>query len=98
MICQFLVILIVYDFQLYKNVCERGRWASLLDAAYSQYKLGASDSALIVYMLLSELGYEVAQSNVAFLLDQGKRVLMHRRVLVVSTRGGLISKNPLDYI
>ena len=28
------------------------------------------DEALVKYLLLAELGYEVAQSNVAFMLDR----------------------------
>ena len=35
------------------------------------YKDGNVDGALLKYMLLAELGYEVAQSNVAYIFDQG---------------------------
>jgi SEL1 protein len=35
------------------------------------YKDGHVDAAVIKYMFLSELGYEVAQSNVAYILDRG---------------------------
>jgi len=31
------------------------------------------DSALMIYLLLSELGFEVAQSNSAYILDQGEQ-------------------------
>ncbi|XP_048105583.1 protein sel-1 homolog 1 isoform X4 [Alosa alosa] len=55
---------------LFKNVCERGRWSERLMAAYSSFKDGDLDSALVQYLLLAEQGYEVAQSNVAFILDQ----------------------------
>ena len=57
--------------QLYKNVCERGRWSSMFELAYKQYRAGRVDSSLATYMLLAELGYEVAQSNAAYILDQG---------------------------
>nr|AFA43701.1 SEL1L [Danio rerio] len=56
--------------ELFKNVCERGRWSERLMAAYRSFKEGDMDSALIQYLLLAEQGYEVAQSNVAFVLDQ----------------------------
>lgn len=35
------------------------------------YKEGHVDGALLKYTMLAELGYEVAQSNVAYVLDQG---------------------------
>ena len=38
--------------------------------AYSDYRDGHINEALIKYMLLSDLGYEVAQSNAAFILDR----------------------------
>ncbi|XP_022046142.1 protein sel-1 homolog 1 [Acanthochromis polyacanthus] len=56
--------------ELFKNVCERGRWSERLMTAYSSFKEGEMDAALIQYLLLAEQGYEVAQSNVAFVLDQ----------------------------
>ncbi|XP_078262974.1 protein sel-1 homolog 1 [Rhinoraja longicauda] len=56
--------------ELFKNVCERGRWSERLMSAYSSYKDGDTDSALVQYLLLAEQGYEVAQSNAAFILDQ----------------------------
>ncbi|KAM4522598.1 protein sel-1 homolog 1 isoform 2-T2 [Odontesthes bonariensis] len=61
--------------ELFKNVCERGRWSERLMAAYSSFKEGETDAALVQYLLLAEQGYEVAQSNVAFILDQkGARI------------------------
>ncbi|XP_048852724.1 protein sel-1 homolog 1-like isoform X2 [Brienomyrus brachyistius] len=56
--------------ELFKNVCERGRWSERLMTAYSSFKEGDSNSAVVQYLLLAEQGYEVAQSNVAFILDQ----------------------------
>ncbi|XP_069049443.1 protein sel-1 homolog 1 isoform X2 [Lepisosteus oculatus] len=56
--------------ELFKNVCERGRWSERLMNAYSSFKEGDSDSAVVQYLMLAEQGYEVAQSNVAFILDQ----------------------------
>lgn len=40
--------------------------------AHRSFKQKRFKEALIKYMLLAELGYEVAQSNVAYILDQGK--------------------------
>ncbi|KAJ6661294.1 hypothetical protein lerEdw1_015431 [Lerista edwardsae] len=56
--------------ELFKNVCERGRWSERLMAAYNSYKDGDTNSAVVQYLLLAEQGYEVAQSNAAFILDQ----------------------------
>ncbi|XP_056261799.1 protein sel-1 homolog 1 [Seriola aureovittata] len=56
--------------ELFKNVCERGRWSERLMTAYGSFKEGETDAALVQYLLLAEQGYEVAQSNVAFILDQ----------------------------
>ncbi|XP_064421003.1 protein sel-1 homolog 1 isoform X2 [Latimeria chalumnae] len=56
--------------ELFKNVCERGRWSERLMSAYTSHKEGDSDSALMQYLLMAEQGYEVAQSNAAFILDQ----------------------------
>lgn len=41
-------------------------------AAYNSYKEGDYNAAVIQYLLLAEQGYEVAQSNAAFILDQSK--------------------------
>uniref|UniRef100_A0A673ND99 Protein sel-1 homolog 1 n=1 Tax=Sinocyclocheilus rhinocerous TaxID=307959 RepID=A0A673ND99_9TELE len=60
--------------ELFKNVCERGRWSERLMAAYGSFKEGDMDSALLQYLLLAEQGYEVAQSNVAFILDQSESI------------------------
>ncbi|KAG8449011.1 hypothetical protein GDO86_015902 [Hymenochirus boettgeri] len=56
--------------ELFKNVCERGRWSERLMAAYNSYKNGEANAAVVQYLLLAEQGYEVAQSNAAFILDQ----------------------------
>lgn len=56
--------------ELYKTVAERGPWASLFMEAHQSYKEGDLDTALLKYIYLAELGYEVAQSNVAYILDQ----------------------------
>ena len=62
----------IISFQLFKNVAERGRWSEMLMEAHTMYKEHKLEAALLKYTLLAELGYEVAQSNVAYILDQGK--------------------------
>ncbi|CAG5129534.1 unnamed protein product, partial [Candidula unifasciata] len=57
--------------ELFKNVAERGRWSEMLMDAHRMYHEGSVDTALVKYMFLAELGYEVAQSNVAYMLDTG---------------------------
>lgn len=57
--------------ELFKNVAERGRIAQMLMEAHEAYRAGNIDTALLKYALLAELGYEVAQSNVAYILDHG---------------------------
>lgn len=58
--------------ELFKNVAERGKWGEKLMEAHILYRDGRFDEAFMIYALLAELGYEVAQSNAAFLLDRGE--------------------------
>ena len=49
------------------------------------------DEALMKYLLLAELGYEVAQSNAAFIMDRKETEMYHademwKRALVYWTR------------
>ena len=39
--------------------------------AHSMYKEGFVDQASLKYLFLAELGFEVAQTNVAYMLDRG---------------------------
>lgn len=77
--------------ELYKNVAERGPWAVSLMEAHQLYKDGNIDQALLKYTFMAELGYEVAQSNVAYILDQGESSLFteketYQRALLHWTR------------
>ncbi|CAD6995149.1 unnamed protein product [Ceratitis capitata] len=65
--------------EFFKNVAERGRWSTNMMHAYSDYKNYRADEAYMQYALLAELGYEVAQSNAAFLLDRGDVTIFHDR-------------------
>lgn len=58
--------------ELFKNVAERERRSDRLMAAHKDYKGRRFELAFIQYALMAELGYEVAQSNAAFILDRGK--------------------------
>lgn len=44
-------------------------------SAYSAFRNRRYHEAFVTYQLLAELGYEVAQSNVAFILEEGKYFL-----------------------
>ncbi|XP_038607460.1 protein sel-1 homolog 2 isoform X2 [Tachyglossus aculeatus] len=55
--------------EFYKGICELGIWAEKFLTAYFAYKDGDIDSSLVQYALLAEMGYEVAQSNTAFILE-----------------------------
>ncbi|XP_065371573.1 protein sel-1 homolog 1 [Calliphora vicina] len=65
--------------EFFKNVAERGSWSSYLMKAYTNYKNNNIDEAFIKYALLAEVGYEVAQSNAAYLLDRGDVTIFHDR-------------------
>ncbi|XP_026743235.1 protein sel-1 homolog 1 isoform X1 [Trichoplusia ni] len=58
--------------ELFKNVCERGSWGSRLMLAHAAWRARDSDSSLLQYLALAERGYELAQTNAAFLLDNGE--------------------------
>lgn len=57
--------------QLFKNVAERGRWSEMLMKAHWLFSHDHIDQSYLTYQLLAEMGYEAAQSNVAYILDQG---------------------------
>lgn len=58
--------------EMLKNVAERGRWAERFMDAFNKFQSGANDEAAIRYLFLAELGYEVAQTNFAFIMDQSE--------------------------
>ncbi|KAJ8924298.1 hypothetical protein NQ315_007091 [Exocentrus adspersus] len=69
--------------ELFKNVAERGRWGEILMQAHADYREGRYDESFVQYALLSELGYEVAQSNAAFLLDRGELPMFNKQEALV---------------
>ena len=78
--------------QFLKAVAERGEWSRMLEEAHGAV-LDAADPAapLLLYATLAEAGFEVAQSNLAFLLDQHHAHSPRSPVLGVSD-GGLASR------
>ena len=44
----------------------------MLVEAHDLYKNGNINEALLKYTFLAEMGYEVAQTNVAYILDNGE--------------------------
>ncbi|XP_014516535.1 ERAD-associated E3 ubiquitin-protein ligase component HRD3A [Vigna radiata var. radiata] len=55
---------------LYKLVAERGPWSSLSRWALESYLKGDLGKAFMLYSRMAEMGYEVAQSNAAWILDK----------------------------
>ncbi|KAK1261913.1 hypothetical protein QJS04_geneDACA001192 [Acorus gramineus] len=55
---------------LYKLVAERGPWSSLSRWALESYIKGDIGKALLLYSRMAEMGYEVAQSNAAWILNK----------------------------
>ncbi|XP_060687152.1 protein sel-1 homolog 1-like [Hemiscyllium ocellatum] len=62
--------------ELYKNVCERGQWTERFLSAYFAYKENNIDSAFLQYLFLAEQGYEMAQSNAAYILEYEQSALL----------------------
>lgn len=66
-------VLMTCRIQYYKMMVERGDWLySTFDEAYNAYMRDDYESAALYYMLAAEKGFELAQSNVAWLLDDRK--------------------------
>lgn len=56
-----------------KLMAERGSWEwDMMKQADRAWKRGERVTALIRWWIAGEMGYEIAQNNVAFLLDQGE--------------------------
>ncbi len=55
----------------FKFAAEAGPWGELLQTASDLYTAGSHDIALNLYLRLSEAGYELAQSNAAWMMENG---------------------------
>ncbi|XP_027211785.2 protein sel-1 homolog 2-like [Penaeus vannamei] len=56
---------------LYREVALSGDWHYLLESAYEDYVSGHAGTALMKYLLMSDLGYPSAHVNAGRLLDSG---------------------------
>ncbi|KAI9316211.1 hypothetical protein BX666DRAFT_1859377, partial [Dichotomocladium elegans] len=60
----------------YKSIAERCDWLHpVVETAYTAYMNGKKEDALLYYMIAAEHGYEIAQSNVAYMLDTDTQLL-----------------------
>lgn len=57
--------------KLHKTVAERGNWATVANEAHRNFLKGNYELAWMQYARAAEEGYEVAQANSAWMLDQG---------------------------
>lgn len=63
----------------FKTVAERGSWQyPFMRDAERAWARGERAKALIGWWIAGEMGYETAQNNVAFILDQGGYSCMSR--------------------
>eukprot|EP00927_Polykrikos_kofoidii_P037792 TRINITY_DN32008_c0_g1_i1.p1 TRINITY_DN32008_c0_g1~~TRINITY_DN32008_c0_g1_i1.p1 ORF type:complete len:762 (+),score=99.66 TRINITY_DN32008_c0_g1_i1:95-2380(+) len=77
--------------ELLKRVCERDTWvAEKLQQAYD-HKDDRPDSAAWLFMRLAEAGHEVAQMNLAHLLDSGSARLLDQQKQSSSALGAVPS-------
>lgn len=85
----------------YKLVAEK---AEMLHSAFAEaneaYETGDKDSALIPAMMAAEQGYETAQANVAFLLDEQRSLFSFDSILpwIQKTRSALLRNTRLALI
>ena len=52
-----------------RTVAEQGKWSKRIEDAHALYLEGDHSSALLLYLIAAEHGYEIAQSNAAYMLD-----------------------------
>jgi len=57
---------------MFKNVAERGIYARLFMHAGQQFKSENCQSSYVIYANLAEMGFSIAQANVAELLENGE--------------------------
>jgi SEL1 protein len=81
--------------QFLKAVAERGPWSSVLEDAHAALQDGSGDEAgaMLLYAPLAEGGFELAQANVAFLLDQ--QFTQQVSVPLLGMRGAVVAERAL---
>ena len=70
----------------YKVAAERGAWDDDLltsgEQAWNTETNAGKESAMLSWWIAAERGYEIAQNNLAYVLDQGECQLLHKMHLV----------------
>ncbi|XP_053140554.1 protein sel-1 homolog 2 isoform X7 [Hemicordylus capensis] len=64
--------------KLYRTVCELGRWSEKFLTAYFAFQAGNIDSSLVQYAFLAEMGYEIAQTNSAYIMESEEVKIFHK--------------------
>ncbi|XP_053140549.1 protein sel-1 homolog 2 isoform X3 [Hemicordylus capensis] len=64
--------------ELYRTVCELGRWSEKFLTAYFAFQAGNIDSSLVQYAFLAEMGYEIAQTNSAYIMESEEVKIFHK--------------------
>ena len=96
---------------LLKKVAEKGLWSSVLSDAHAELKAGNERGALWMYLTAAEMGYEVGQSNAAWMLERGMGLpdgwgkfeaarlakSMYRRSALQGNAGSLLSLGDLYF-
>ena len=96
---------------LLKKVAEKGPWSSVLSEAHAELKAGNDRGALWMYLIAAEMGYEVGQSNAAWMLERGMGLpdgwggfeaarlakSMYRRSALQGNAGSLLSLGDLYF-
>lgn len=82
--------------QYYKLVAEKVETIhSAFDEANSAYEDGHVETALVTYMMAAEQGYESAQANVAYLLDEHKSIISLDSVIPWRKRRSALLRNAI---
>ncbi|GAN05846.1 hypothetical protein MAM1_0103c05322 [Mucor ambiguus] len=78
----------------YKAIAERGYWLKpTVEGAYTAYLKNDKEGAFLNWMLVAKRGYEVAQSNVTYVLNNDKKMLDRLPLTVTATSHGTRSTN-----
>ncbi|KAL7639346.1 UNVERIFIED_CONTAM: hypothetical protein RMT77_009847 [Armadillidium vulgare] len=87
----------------YQTVAQAGDYSDLFYEAFSDYKSGRNEAALMKYLLLSDLGYTAGHINAGRILDEGvsgiykNEVLLRKRAFEMWSRAAK-DGNPKGYV
>jgi SEL1 protein len=62
--------------KFFKSIAERGDQSFFLQEAANAYEQDDRVSVFLKYSMASEQGFEVAQNNLAYLLDEGQILII----------------------